>query len=152
MKGEIRIFLTTPLIFSTFLFILLRFDGVIDLFDDLTYGLIDLLVSHYFLGGIHEKHIQTTFDGQVVLLLSIAFADSALEQISFYSSFEQLLGNGYHEMVHFIAGSLATEIAHSGDSAVLTFGKKHRDACLAAQSFFFRKSIAGLLLHCRKSF
>jgi hypothetical protein len=30
---------------------------------------------------------------------------------------------------------------------MLTLGKKHRDAYLAAQSFFLRKSIAGLLLH-----
>ena len=147
MKGELRIFLTTPLIFSHVLLIFLRFAGVVDLVYYLTYGCIDLLVTQNFLCGIHEKHIQTILDGQVVLLFSIAFADAALEKIAFDGSFEQFLWDGNHETVHIIACSLAAEITQPLHIAMLTLGKKHRDAYLAAQSFFLRKSIAGLLLH-----
>lgn len=152
MKGEIRIFLTTPLIFSTFRFIFLRFDGVVDPFDDLAYGGVYLLVGHYFLGVVCKKHIQATFDGQVVLLFPVAFADAALEQIAFYGPFEELLWDRDHNTVHVVACFLAEDKAHSGHTRELALGKKHRNACLAAQSFFFRKSIAGLLLHCRESF
>ena len=147
MKGEIRIFLTTPLIFSHVLLTFLRFARVVDLVYYLTYGCIDLLVTQNFLCGIHEKHIQTILDGQVVLLFSIAFADAALEKIAFDGSFEQFLGNGDHETVHVVVCSLTAEITQSLHIAVLTLGKKHRDAGLAAQSFFLGKSIAGLLLH-----
>ena len=147
MKGEIRIFLTTPLIFFQVLLIFLRFARVVDLFYYLAYGSIDLLVAHNFLCRIHEKHIQTILDDQVVLLFSIAFADAALEKIAFDGSFEQFLGNGDHETVHIIVCSLAAEITQSLHIAMLTLGKKHRDARLATQSFFLRKSIAGLLLH-----
>ena len=152
MKGEIRIFLTTPLIFSHVLLIFLRFDGVVDPFDDLAYCGIDLLVGHYFLGVVCKKHIQTTFDGQVVLLFPVTFADAALEQIAFYGPFEHFLWDRDHNSVHVVACFFAEDKAHSGHTRELTLGKKHRNACLAAQSFFFRKSIAGLLLHCRKTF
>ena len=120
---------------------------LIDLVDDLTYSLVDLLIAEDLFCGIHEKHIQTILDGQVVLLFSIAFADAALEKIAFDGSFEQFLGDGNHETIHIIACSLAAEITQPLHIAMLTLGKKHRDACLAAQSFFLRKSIAGLLLH-----
>lgn len=91
MKGEIRIFLTTPLIFSHVLLIFLRFAGVVDLVYYLTYGCIDLLVTQNFLCGIHKKHIKTTIYVQVVLLFSVTFADATFEEIAFYGSFEQFL-------------------------------------------------------------
>ena len=66
---------------------------LIDLVDDLSYSLIYLFVAEDFFCGIHEKHIQTAFDGQVVLLFSIAFAYSSLEEIAFYGTFEEFLRN-----------------------------------------------------------
>ena len=135
MKGDIAIFLMTC---STLL---------IDLIYDLSYGLINLFVAEDFFCRIHEKHIQTAFDSQVVLLLSIAFADSSFEQIAFYGALEELFRYGYHDPVLFISCAFEAEIAHVRHIAVLTFGKKLRNAGLAAQSFFFRKSITGICFH-----
>ena len=119
----------------------------IDLFDDLSYSLIDLFVAEDFFCRIHEKHIQTAFDSQVVLLLSIAFADSSFQQIALYCALEELFRYGYHDPVLFVSGAFEAEIAHVRHIAVLTFGKKLRNAGLAAQSFFFRKSITGICFH-----
>ena len=119
----------------------------IDLVDDLSYSLIYLFVAEDFFCGIHEKHIQTAFDGQVVLLLSIAFADSSFQQIALYSTLEKLFRYGYHDPVLFVSGAFEAEIAHVRYIAVLAFGKKLRNAGLAAQSFFFRKSITGICFH-----
>ena len=120
---------------------------LIDLVDDLTYSLVDLLIAEYLLGRIHEKHIQTAFDSQVVLLLSIALADSSFKQIALYSTLEELFRYGYHDPVLFVSGAFEAEIAHVRYIAMLTFGKKLRNAGLAAQSFFFRKSITGICFH-----
>ena len=120
---------------------------LIDLVDDLTYSLVDLLIAEYLLGRIHEKHIQTAFDSQVVLLLSIALADSSFKQIALHSTLEELFRYGYHDPVLFVSCAFETEVAHVRHIAVLAFGKKLRDAGLAAQSFFLRKSITGLCVH-----
>ena len=119
----------------------------IDLVDDLSYSLIYLFVAEDFFCRIHEKHIQTAFDGQVVLLLSIAFADSSFQQIALYSTLEELFRYRYHDPVLFVSGAFEAEIAHVRHIAVLAFGKKLRNAGLAAQSFFFRKSITGICFH-----
>ena len=119
----------------------------IDLVDDLSYSLIYLFVAEDFFCGIHEKHIQTAFDSQVVLLLSIALSDSSFKQIALYGALEELFRYGYHDPVLFVSCALEAEIAHVRHIAVLAFGKKLRDAGLAAQSFFFRKSITGLCVH-----
>ena len=119
----------------------------IDLVYDLSYGLVDLFVAEDFFCRIHEKHIQTAFDSQVVLLLSIAFADSSFQQIAFYGTLEELLRYGYHYSVLFISCAFEAEVTHVRHIAVLTFGKKLRNAGLAAQSFFFRKSITGICFH-----
>ena len=120
---------------------------LIDLVDDLTYSLVDLLIAEDLFCGIHEKHIQTAFDSQVVLLLSIALADSSFKQIAFYGALEELFRYGYHDPVLFVSGAFEAEIAHVRYIAMLAFGKKLRNAGLAAQSFFFRKSITGLCVH-----
>ena len=135
MKGDMAIFL---MICSTLL---------IDLIYDLSYSLRDLFVAEDFFCRIHKKHIQTAFDSQVVLLLSIAFADSSFQQIALYCALEELFRNGYHDPVLFVSSAFEAEIAHVRHIAVLTFGKKLRNAGLAAQSFFFRKSITGLCVH-----
>ena len=119
----------------------------IDLVDDLSYSLIYLFVAEDFFCGIHEKHIQTAFDSQVVLLLSIALSDSSFKQIALYGALEELFGYGYHDPVFLVSCALEAEIAHVRHIAVLAFGKKLRDAGLAAQSFFLRKSITGLCVH-----
>lgn len=119
----------------------------IDLVDDLSYSLIYLFVAEDFFCRIHEKHIQTAFDGQVVLLLSIAFADSSFQQIALHSTLEELFRYGYHDPVLFVSGAFEAEVAHVRYIAMLAFGKKLRNAGLAAQSFFFRKSITGICFH-----
>ena len=119
----------------------------IDLVDDLSYSLIYLFVAEEFFCRIHEKHIQTAFDGQVVLLLSIAFADSSFQQIALHSTLEELFRYGYHDPVLFVSGAFEAEVAHVRYIAMLAFGKKLRNAGLAAQSFFFRKSITGICFH-----
>ena len=119
----------------------------IDLIYDLSYSLIDLFIAEDFFCRVHEKHIQTAFDSQVVLLLSIAFAYSSLEQVALYSTFEELFRYGYHDPVFLVSCALEAEKAHVRHIAVLAFGKKLRDAGLAAQSFFFRKSITGICFH-----
>ena len=145
MKGAIAILRITSLILLWLIY--LWFAALIDLANDLTYCVIDLSVGHYFLGGIHKEHIQTTLYGQVVLLFSIAFADPPLEKITFYGSFEEFLGDRYHNPVPVESCPFEAEEAHSRHIAVLTLGKKHRYAVLAAQSFFFRKSIDGVFFH-----
>lgn len=75
----------------------------IDLVDDLSYSLIYLFVAEDLFCGIHEKHIQTAFDSQVVLLLSIALADSSFKQIALYSTLEELFRYGYHDPVLFVS-------------------------------------------------
>ena len=120
---------------------------LIDLVDDLTYSLVDLLIAEDLFCGIHEKHIQTAFDSQVVLLLSIALADSSFKQIALYGALEELFRYGYHDPVLFVSGAFEAEIAHVRYIAMLAFGKKLRNAGLAAQSFFFRKSITGICFH-----
>ena len=119
----------------------------IDLVNDLSNSLIYLFIAEDFFCGIYEKHIQTAFDGQVVLLLSIAFADSSFKQIAFYGTLEELFRYGYHDPVLFVSGAFEAEIAHVRYIAMLAFGKKLRNAGLAAQSFFFRKSITGICFH-----
>ena len=119
----------------------------IDLVDDLSYSLVDLLIAEDLFCGIHEKHIQTAFDSQVVLLLSIALSDSSFKQIALYGALEELFRYGYHDPVLFVSGAFEAEIAHVRHIAVLAFGKKLRNAGLAAQSFFFRKSITGICFH-----
>ena len=135
MKGAMAIFLMVCITL------------LIDLIYDLSYSLIDLFVAEDFFCRIHEKHIQTAFDSQVVLLLSIAFADSSLQHITLYGTLEELFRYGYHDPVLFVSGAFKAEIAHVRHIAVLTFGKKLRNAGLAAQSFFFRKSITGICFH-----
>ena len=120
---------------------------LIDLVDDLTYSLVDLLIAEDLFCGIHEKHIQTAFDSQVVLLLSIALADSSFKQIALHSTLDELFRYGYHDPVLFVSGAFEAEIAHVRYIAMLAFGKKLRNAGLAAQSFFFRKSITGICFH-----
>ena len=119
----------------------------IDFVDDLSYSLIYLFVAEDFFCRIHEKHIQTAFYGQVVLLLSIAFAYSSLEEVALYSALEKLFRNGYHDPVLFFACTFPAKISHARHIAVLSFGKKLRYGRLAAQSFFLRKSITSLPFH-----
>ena len=119
----------------------------IDLVYDLSYSLIYLFVAEDFFCRIHEKHIQTAFDSQVVLLLSIAFSDSSFQQIALYSTLEELFRYGYHDPVLFVSCAFEAEVAHVRYIAMLAFGKKLRNAGLAAQSFFFRKSITGICFH-----
>ena len=132
MNGAIAIFLSA---------------SFIDFFYYLSHCRINFLVAEDFLCGIHEKHIQTALDGQVVLLLSIAFAYSSFEEIALYGTFEKLLRNGYHDPVLFFARTFPAKISHARHIAVLSFGKKLRDAGLAAQSFFLRKSIRSCAFH-----
>ena len=113
MKGDIRIFLTTPLILSILWFIFFRLVTVIDLLYDLSYGFIDLLVGHDLLCGIHEKHIQSVFDGQIVLLFSETLSYASFEQIALDGPLEKFLRNRYHYPVDLIARALSAEKAHS---------------------------------------
>ena len=94
MKGAIAIFL------------IICFVLLIDLVDDPFYSLIDLLIAEDLFCGIHEKHIQTAFDSQVVLLLSIAFADSPFQQITLYGTLEELFRYGYHDPVFLVSCAL----------------------------------------------
>ena len=58
---------------------------------DITDGRIDFLIAENILCGIHEKHIKTSLDSQVVFLLSVAFTYSSFKEISFDCTLEQLL-------------------------------------------------------------
>ena len=113
MKGDIRIFLTTPLILSILWLIFLRFVTVVDLFNDLSYGFIDLLIGHYLLGGIHKKYIQPVFNGQIVLLFSETLTYASFQQIALDCPLEKFLGYRYHYSVDLIACTLPAEKAHS---------------------------------------
>ena len=113
MKGDIRIFLTAPLILSILWFISYRLVTVVDLLYDLSYGIVDLFIGHDLLGGIHEKHIQPVFDGQIVLLFSETLAYASFKQIALDGSLEKFLRDRYHYSVDFIASVLPAEKAHS---------------------------------------
>lgn len=81
MKGTDRAFLMTWMM----LFIYLVYD--------LSDSCVDILVAQNLFCRIHEKHIQAAFDSQVVLLLSITFAYSALQKIALHCALEELLWN-----------------------------------------------------------
>ena len=82
-----------------------------------------------------------------MLLLTPTFADAAFEKISLYGSFKELLRYRNHDTVNTALSSIKTQVTYARHTAMLTFGKKLRDGCLAAQSFFFRKSITSLPFH-----
>ena len=82
-----------------------------------------------------------------MLLLSPAFADAPLKKIPFYSSLEKLFRNRYKDAVVWQAIILAIDVAQLGHIAMTPSGKKPFNVGLAAQSFFFRKSITNFPFH-----
>ena len=119
----------------------------IKIFYDLADCRIDFLIGEYFLHGIHEEDVDVSFDRKHVLLLSPAFADTALQEIALHCPLERLLGNRNHDAVEFRILPAQAQISHARHIAVLSFGKKLRNGRLAAQSFFLRKSITDLSFH-----
>ena len=147
MNGAIATFLTTASVLFSHGFIFLRFwcCGMIDLFDYLSDGLVDFLVAQNLLGEIDEQYVHAFyFEG--VLLLPVAFSDPSFQEIAFYGSFKELLRNRYYNTVRVRSSVLEVNEAHSGHAALFP-GKKLGYCRLAAQSFFFRKSITDLFFH-----
>lgn len=124
MKGAMAAFLMNSLVLSGVCAIVFKHLIVVDLFDDMSYCIEDLLITQYFFCGIHEKHIHT-FDGKVVLLFSIAFSDPSFEKIALDGSFEEFLRYGYHDPVEVVPRIGGEKITHTLYAAVFPFGKKH---------------------------
>ena len=82
-----------------------------------------------------------------MLLTTPAFTYPALQKIALYRSLEGFFGNRDHHTVKFSILSTKAKIPHARHIAVLSFGKKLGDGRLAAQSFFFRKSIRSVSVH-----
>ncbi len=82
MKGAVAIFLMTVEN--------LPMTAAVDSFYYLPNRVINLLIGQNFLCGIHKKHIQTALDGKVVLLFSVRFSYSPLQQVALYSALEKL--------------------------------------------------------------
>ena len=76
-----------------------------------------------------------------------AFSDPAFEEVALYRSLEQFLRYGDKYSVALLSVIGKIDVAHRAGVAVLSAGKKPFDALLAAQSFFFRKSISGAAVH-----
>ena len=83
----------------SFILVLKIYLSLIDFFDNLTDTGINLLVCLNLLCRIYEQDVCTSRCQKSMLLFAPAFSDSALEKISLYSSFEHLLGHGYHDPV-----------------------------------------------------
>ncbi len=147
MKGAQAILFKTFRVLFSHGFIFSRFwcRRLIDLVDYLTDSLIDILVAQNLLCEVDEQDVHA-FDSKIVLLLPVAFSDPAFQQIAFYGSFKELLRNGYYNTVRIRSRVLEVDEAHSGHTALLA-GKKSGYCRLAAQSFFFRKSITELIFH-----
>ena len=147
MKGAQAILFKTFSVLFSHGFIFSRFwcRRLIDLVDYLTDCLVDFLVAQNLLCEIDEQDVHT-FDLKGMLLHPVAFSDPAFQQIAFYGSFKELLGNGYYNTVGIRSGVLEVNEAHSGHTALYP-GKKLGYCRLAAQSFFFRKSITELFFH-----
>ena len=87
-KGNIRIFfIISPV------FLLLDFSSIfpVEFDDDFSDSLVDGLITEDFLGGVHEKYVQTFLYFESVFLLAVTLPDSSFEQIPFNGSFEKLL-------------------------------------------------------------
>ena len=94
-----------------------------------------------FFRPVDEEDI-VAFSGQSVLLQPVGFSDPAFEEIALDRSFEEFLGYGNHDPA--VAGCIGTETVRQGVRfRELPLGKKHGDVVLAAQSFSFRKGVAG---------
>ena len=110
-----------------------------DLLDDLSYGSVDLLVTHDLFGGVHEQNVDRC--GQFMLLPAPCLADTSLAQISLYSSFEAFFRYGYKNPGMIASGVLADKVAHARYISVTTLGKQFLDKVLAAEPFFFLECI-----------
>ena len=78
---------------------------------------------------------------------SPAFTDAAFQKVALDSSFEKFLGNRDKKTVCFLAVVCCVDEADVTHAAMSSFGKKSFNAFLAAQSFFFRKSIRRVCFH-----
>lgn len=113
----------------------------------LTHSGIDILIRKDLLGRIHEKKVYPTLYRQQMLLPAPTLTNAALQKIAFHRTLEHLLRDRHHDPIEAGLRSCKAQIAQARNIAVLTFGKKPRDACLAAQSFFLRKRIRTLAVH-----
>lgn len=147
MKGAQAILFKIFSVLFSHGFIFFRFwcQGLIDLVDYLTDCLVDFLVAQNLLCEVDEQDVHA-FDFKGMLLHPVAFSDPAFQQIAFYGSFEELLGNRYYNTVRVRSGVLEVNEAYSGHAALFP-GKKLGYCRLAAQSFFFRKGITELFFH-----
>ena len=134
-------------IFDCVICCLLGCKSAVEILDDLSDCGIDFLIREDFLDCIYQKDVEVSFESYQMLLASPAFADASLEEVALYRSLEEFLGYRDYDTVDTGICTISAHIAHSWYIAVLTFGKKHRDGRLAAQSFFLRKSITNLSFH-----
>ncbi len=79
-----------------------------------------------------------------MLLSAPAFPYPSFEQIALDGALEQLFGHRHHDAAECLAVVRLPDIAESRHTSVTPLGKKLFDAGLAAQSFFFGKSIGAL--------
>ena len=78
---------------------------------------------------------------------SPAFTDASFQKVAFYCSFEKFLWNRDQQAVCVLPVVCCIDEADVTHAAMSSSGKKSVDAFLAAQSFFFRKSIRRVCVH-----
>ena len=117
MKGNILFFKVTFICpFCSF--------GAVELFDDGSHRGVDLLVTHDFLGRVHDENVRSRIGSEHMLLLTPALSYPSLQQVALDCALERFLWNRYHK-----AGVLQTvfckeQISQSENIAMLSFGKK----------------------------
>ena len=84
-----------------------------------------------------------------MLELSPAFSDTTFEEIALDCSLEHFFRYGNQNPAKTLSVVSNVDITDMSDVAMSSFGKKSFNAFLAAQSFFFRKSIWRFLFHFR---
>ena len=94
----------------------------VDLFNDLSYRSVDLLVCLDLLCRIDEKYVGSG-RLEIVLLLAPAFPDPSLEEIALYSSLEHLLWYGHHHPVVFKAVAIEKYVTKPRHISMTALGK-----------------------------
>ena len=84
---------------------------------------------------------------KTMLESSPAFADAAFQKVAFYCSFEKFLRDRNKQAVCILPVVCCIDEADITHATMSSSGKKLFDAFLAAQSFFFRKSIRCVCVH-----
>ena len=108
---------------------------------------MNFLICQNLFGGVHEQNVCSVRDPKVMFLLSPTFADTSLQEISFYSPLEEFLRDGHEDSVVRHLCPCEIDIAKVRHVAMPAFGKEFFNTGLAAQSFFFRKRIGCLYVH-----